>query len=143
MCWGLRRTRPNTTRRLASGPPTRSKFEAKKPLDEVFPGACLGRLGSFMLDVQIPPHLVEKVNAIVAELIQEEEGEQAPAKEVTCAACDNLRVLRIRKTFRGVRAARQSAIRAQPSFSKRPSARRTRQDTTAVNIAYLLFRKGS
>ena len=65
-----------------------TKLEAKKHLNDVFPGACLGRLGSFMMDMQIPPHLVDKVNAIVAELIQEEERAQAPAK-VRCAACDD------------------------------------------------------
>ena len=85
-----------------------------------------------MMDVQIPPHLVEKVNAIVAELIQEEEGEQAPAKEVTCAACDNVRELK------NQRIARNSA-----SPSKMPVATSQGQDTTAVHRAYPVFKKGS
>ena len=96
-----------------------------------------------MMDVQIPPHLVEKVNAIVAELIQEEEGEQAPAKEVTCAACDNVRELKNQRIARSVRAAWQSAIRAQPSPSKMPVATSQGQDTTAVHRAYPVFKKGS
>ena len=34
-----------------------TKLEANKNLAEVFPGATLGRLGFFVQDLQIPPHL--------------------------------------------------------------------------------------
>jgi hypothetical protein len=65
-----------------------TKFEAKATLDALFPGAKLGKLGSFIHDLQVPAHLIEKVEEIVAGLLAEEEEMNNPGKEVKCSGCD-------------------------------------------------------
>ena len=59
-------------------------------VDDLFPGAKLGRLGSSLTEVLVAPQFIDQVQEFADLLLFQEEENKKPVPDVKCSGCDNV-----------------------------------------------------